>query len=152
VSLDTVIAALQARNAAIIGITTAPTALSSYPASLNTADMPIALVWPKAADSRQNSLGDLRRSDRLYEVYVYVAPTAQGAGIAENLATGSLLLQRFVDAYANAADSDLIGGSPQATIKASEESPIRDSGLTRLEYAGVEYHGFRLQVGIYEKW
>jgi hypothetical protein len=148
-SISLVIAALQTRNAAITGIAKAPTA---YPGSLNTAHLPLVLVWPAASQSHQNSIGDLRRSDRTYNLDVYVAPVAQGQGVDQEIQNSITLLQRFIDAYANAEDSDLIGGSPQATIKASEQSPIQDTGIVVLKYAGTDYHGFRLQVGVYEKW
>ena len=137
------ITALQTVHAGIAGINAAPTA---FPSNLNTATMPIALVWPGEADWRAQAVG-LRRQQREYIVRVYVSPIAQDKAGPENAyALCNSMLQAFGRAY---LDDPTLGGV------VDNISTILDSGVSGgtfdLTWAGVSYWGFVFRLGIVEK-
>jgi len=147
--------ALQTLNATITGVTSAP---ANYPGAINTADMPMALVWPGPAESRAESIGALRRQDRTWVVRVYVDAVNQGLGKHEVWQTAEVLLQRFIEAYLNSANVVLDNNGAQATISTAA-GDITDGGLQVLTYppglpldAAPAYYGLEVRVRVYEKW
>ena len=140
------ITALQTLHATIAGVNTAPTA---FPSNLNTATMPIVLVWPGEAEWRPQTAGlgnSLKRQQREYIVRVYVGPTAQDvAGPKNYYTTCNTMLQLFGQAYLNAQS---LSGAVDSI------ATITDSGVTNtmeLTVAGVTYWGFVFRLGIVEK-
>lgn len=137
------VTALQTLHATISGVNAAPTA---FPSNLNTATMPIALVWPGEANWRAQAVG-LKRQQREYIVRVYVSPIAQDKAGPENAYTlCNTLLQLFGRAY---LDNPTLGGAVDniATIQDSGVS----GGSVELTWAGVAYWGFVFRLGIVEK-
>ena len=136
-SVASVISDLQTRHAAITGITTASTTM---PASLNTASLPIVLVFPGEARHNPRRLSDTE-SYRTYLVRCYVAPVAQGQGIDESWQDVITLLDRFVTSY---AQSHAVGTSARIG------HPYSDSGHIVSEFAGIAYHAFEFALPIRE--
>jgi hypothetical protein len=139
-SISTVITALQAKNAAITGITSAPTAM---PAALNTAAMPIALVFPGVAQWSSAAIG-LNEVVRTYIVRVYVEPVGQGQGVDEGFQAAAPIMDAIGTAYL--ADPTLGGAI-------THFNSISDMGLDGvLMFAGNTYRGFEFQVSVTSKW
>jgi hypothetical protein len=136
-SISSVIEALQTKNAAIDGIVSAPMAL---PDSLDTIDLPAAVVWPGAGTAERVGAG-LVRHEMEYRVNVYVAPVGQGTA-AGSYSQAVSLLQAFIDAYLS--DPSLSG--------AIDHSRVTHNGLQVLEYAGQSYRGFTVRLMAVEKW
>lgn len=137
-SVATVVAQLQSTHGDITGITSAPT---EYPASLNTADLPMVLTFPKEAEWSQQAVG-LKRQTRTYEVWVLVAPLMAGKPVYEGFTASLPFFDLFGDAYL----SDLTLGGNVDHI-----GVFSDRGLEVLTYAGTEYFGIRFQLPITEK-
>lgn len=152
-SIASVVTALQTVNAAITGITTAPTV---YPPSLNTAQLPAAIVWPAEADDMLEGLG-YNVEQRTYRITVYALPIEQGKGIDQGLQAATTLLERFITAYLSSTNNPVLNENGyQASIRNSRDNPIRDTGLDILAYpppaTGVagypHFYGFELSVTI----
>lgn len=155
-TIATTLAALQTVADAITGIDNAPT---SYPASLNTADMPICICWPNEAESSQAGPG-FDKSIRWYELAVYVMPIEQGRGVSEGWADAQTYLQQFIDAFLDSGNRSLTTGTYQAQVIAGADRPLYDNGLEVIAYpppaTGTpdrpHYYGFRLRVPVKETW
>jgi hypothetical protein len=138
-----VISALQTLNAAITGIASAPTAM---PGALNTASLPIVLVFPQQGEWLFEAVG-MGTLKRTYAVRVYVEPVGQGQGVDEAFQACLSLLDRFGDKY-QATISLTVSGDTTCYV-----SNITDSGIDgRLLFAGIEYHGFEFKIQVTEKW
>lgn len=142
---------LQTLHAAITGVEAAPLA-ASYPDALNTALLPLVLTWPETGNWSLEAAGGLRRQDRQYKVQVFVRPVAQGRGIGSVIKTCADLLQAFGEAYINPDNLAIADLPPVHITLKTEASDLSDTGIAVLTYAGVEYHGFSLTVGVYEQW
>jgi hypothetical protein len=125
------------------GVKTAPTTM---PSNLNTATMPIVLVWPGEADWRAQAVG-LKRQQREYIVRCFVAPVAQDlAGPVNHYATCNTLLEAFGRAYL----ADVSLGNKVDSIATIVDSGV-SGGTFDLTWAGVSYWGFVFRLGIVEK-
>jgi len=147
-SLSNTKAAIQTLNAAITGITTAPTV---YPGALNTADLPCALIFTGEGEWQHTTIGGSARHNRTYRIRVYVTPIAQGKGIDEAMQLVDTLLWRFGITYYD-KDNQQIADDPQTVLKATDEG-ITDSGYVQMEYpapGGILYHGFEMLVDAWE--
>lgn len=156
-TITSTVTAIQAKAAAISGVLAAP---STYPGSLNTAEMPICICWPDAGESAQAGPG-FNRVMRNYRLSVYLMPTEQGQGIAEGWADANTFLQRFIDKFLDKDNRLLVNdGTYQVQIVCSRDNPMTDGGITVLAYppqaTGVDgyphYFGFELTVPIKETW
>jgi GNAT superfamily N-acetyltransferase len=142
---------LQTLHASISGVDTAPLA-AAYPDALNTAHLPLVLTWPETGNWSLEAAGGLRRQDRQYKVQVFVRPVAQGRGIGSVIATCADLLQAFGEAYIDPGHLALADLPPVHITLKTEPADLSDTGIAVLTYAGVEYHGFSITVGVYEQW
>jgi len=138
-SVSTVITALQTEWATLSGVTKAPTAM---PASLNTADLPMALSFPGPGQWNLHSL-TLKRQERNYVVKVYLAPVAQGQGVDEGFQDTVTLMQTF---GAAALDWPTWKSTSFENI-----TSITDNGHEILSFAELNYHGFTLTLTVVEK-
>lgn len=141
------IAALQSLHQSIPGVASAPT---TYPASINSADLPLVLVWPAEGEWSQGAMNAQRRLDRTYRVQVFVSALGQQE-LDEALQASIDLLDAFGEAYLNPDNFTLLNGAVQATIKTGV-GDIADGGVAVLAYAGTEYQGFEYRLTVYEKY
>ena len=143
-SVTTTIAALQAVNGAIAGIRSAPAVI---PPNLDTARLPIALVWPDEATWRPQAIDLLMRAERTYTVRVYVDPVAQDrTGATNGYATCVTMLELFGRAYL----ADISLGGTVDHITALTDSGV-SGGSFDLMWGGVAYWGFVFKVTVVEK-
>lgn len=135
------LAALQELHAGITGIATAPTTLKGY---YDTARLPLVWAHPGPTPPGGGWLASpgLHHYNRVYYVDCFVMPEGQGAGLDEGYQLCVTLLQRFGLAYL--ADPNLSG-------QIAHFVTIEDSGVTLLNRAGVQYHGFRFTLTVREK-
>lgn len=155
-TIETTIAAIQGVNRAITGIRTAPIA---YPGSLNTADLPMTIAWPDAAENMQEGMS-YDFSQRVYRLVTYIMPTEQGQGINEGWQETIKLLQRFIDAWLDSDNVQLVTGTYSANIQQGRNQPQTDGGIQVIAYPppalGIEgyphYFGFEYRIYVNEKW
>ena len=134
------------------GITGVKLAPATYPSSVNTSDLPMALTWAGPATSQPYTFGVVKRkSVRTYEIAVYVETLGQDIG-HNRIAATNLLLQRFLDTF-------LTNTQLAANLRIIDE--IRDTGVVtgdssyvglqaRLIYNGQPYTGFVMSFTINE--
>lgn len=134
-SLSSVISAMQTRHGNLSGVASAPTAM---PASLSTAQLPCALVFPGEGRHTARRVGERQRVRNLI-VRVYVGPIAQGAGIDEGFQDVLTLLDTFCASYEQNTVID-------STAKVWGE--FSDTGHIVSEFAGVAYHAFELSLQV----
>lgn len=120
------------------------TCVSTLPAQINDADVPLAVVAVGAASWNEHAIG-LKRQKREYRMSVYVKAVAQGAGVDEGyracLAPLNALGVALLDDPTLGATIDHIG----------DYGEFEDGGVQTLTYAGVDYHGFEFRVAATEK-
>lgn len=137
----TVIAAIQAVNAGISGVASAPT---EVPAALNTAELPLALTVVEGFTGSHQAIG-MPRLDVVYLVRVFVKPLAQGEGLHEGYTAAQALLQSFVAAYHTQQQA---GGFFGGKV---EQFSAFDGAMAVLNWAGVDYHGFTVRLRVVQK-
>lgn len=155
-TIATTITALQAVAAAITGVSRAPT---SYPDSIESADLPTCICWPNEAESSQAGLG-FDKSIRWYEMAVYVLGAEEGLGVSQGWSDANTYLHRFIDAFLDSGNRSLTTGTYQAQVIAGADRPLYDNGIEIIAYpppaTGVadrpHYYGFRLRVPVKETW
>ena len=140
-SISSQITAIQTVNAAITGITSAPTAI---PGKLNTASLPIALCFVGPGESTEVS--DFGKQHRTFYVRVYVKPITQDIYPDAGYSEAYGLLQTFIETYLSditfsAAIDHLGRGAMRNAVPT-----VEDSGIVALEYAGTLYHGFEITI------
>lgn len=135
-SATTIIAALQAKNLAVSGVTSAPTAL---PGSLSGVRLPVSLIVPGPAQHHPTRVG-ATHTVREYQMRFYVTPIAQGEGYHGGHTSLVTVLDAVVAAYI--ATPSVTGGRMQQRFS--------DTGHEIMEYAGIAYHGFTVTVTIEE--
>jgi hypothetical protein len=86
---------LQAVNAGIAGVKTAPIAM---PGSLEAVQLPMALSYPGPGENAGRSFSDLATS-RIWTVRVYVKEILMGSGVDEGYHNTLPFLERFRDEY-----------------------------------------------------
>ena len=133
-----VITAMQAINAAVTGITSAPT---TFPAALDTANLPCMLTFPGEAEHQPGRVG-ATRTTREYRSILYGSPVGQGLGLNEGVQEVITLIPLIVTAYK--ANRTLSSGGATGRVGV----PIQDSGHVISNFAGVDYHSciFRVRV------
>lgn len=142
-SISTTLTALQTVHATVTGVKSAPT---DMPSALNTAVLPMVLVWPSAAEWNLQAL-DLYRRRRDYVVRCYVQPVAQGeAGIDDGYQNCVTLIEAFGLAYM----ADLTLGGVVDHIMAIRDSGVSGGGM-QLTWGQVPYWGFVYTVSVIEK-
>lgn len=142
-SISGTITALQAKHAAISGITSAPAAM---PSSLNGTQLPIALVWPGEATWNFAAAG-LKRQERTYIVRCYVQAIGQGfAGPDPGYQACVTLLPLFAAAY----QGDITLGGAVDTMTGMEDSGVSGGGFDLL-WGQTPYWGFVYRLRIVEK-
>jgi len=139
----TVISGIQTVNAAITGVTSAPT---EQPASINTADLPLVLVDVATCASDRPAAG-LKRRVTTYAIKCFVQPLAQGEGIDEGYQDKLALLGRFHDQYLD----QMTGGNLFGETVEQLVPPFVSESDRPLEMAGTLYHGFVIYVKVVEK-
>ena len=156
-TIRTAVEALQAINANITGVASAPVV---YPGSLNTASLPLVIVWPGPAEVALEGFG-FNMTQRIYRVTCYVKASQQGRGIDEGWQQVITLLQRFHTAYLDSTKNPIVNDDTyKASIRNSTETPITDTGLELFAYpppaTGIEgiphYYGFEMLVPVKENW
>ena len=139
-TIASVITAVQAINATITGVKSAPTTI---PGKLNTADLPMALVFVGPGEPERVS--DFSLHFRTFYVRCYVKPVTQDIKPDAGYSEAYTLLQRFIEEYL----SDItLGGAVQHTGRGARYAPptMEDSGIQAMEYAGTLYHGFEIVI------
>lgn len=146
-SIANTIVQLQMLHKTITGVVSAPTV---YPGSINTADLPLVIVWPKTGVTKfLTARGILSKTERIYSVRVFMEALGQN-DYDTPVQDGIAMLGRFLDCYMN--NAELLPGYTQIT-------QVQDSGLTSggdlvamasLVYAGNFYKGFVCDLTILE--
>lgn len=147
------LAAAQEVNAAITGMTTAPTA---YPASLPNSELPCAFVYvgPGTVNWEAHSADFIKDSWTLI-VDVYVTPLGQGEGINEGMQRAIALLDAFLatwrttDELSNGAEVDVTAVGTRVVGQGIRHSGIRNN----MQYSeeNTYYRGFRAEIPVYER-
>ena len=144
-SVSTTITGIQAVNAAITGVSSAPTTM---PASLKTASLPLAITIPGPAEWQNNSDG-WGFQFRTYMVRVYVKPIAQDIPADGGFQDAVTLIQRFGDKYME----DTTMGGVINTVRLDEGfgPAITDGGVRGDMTWGSDpnqtnYWGFEFQI------
>ncbi len=139
-SIDTVLASIQALALTVTGISTAPT---NYPSHIEDTELPMAMTWPDAGQWPQQG-AQLWAQVRTYRVVVYVKPFGKGLGIYEAMQAVTPILEAAGKAFR--ADPTL-GSTVHKVIN------IRDEGIEgALEYSEGLYWGFQLSMDVTERW
>jgi len=141
-SVSATVAGIQAVNAAITGITSAP---STMPASLNSSALPFAITIPGPAVWKNASAG-FGHQLRIYIVRFYVAPIARDIPADGGFQDALTLIQAVGDAYM--ADTTF-GGVVQTVDSDGPQDGIIDNGVVaNMTYGseGTPYWGFEFQV------
>lgn len=140
-SITDAITQLQAINAAISGVATAP---ARPPDTLNDSALPAVIVIPGPAAWNEHAIG-LRRQDRTYIMRFFVLPVGQGVGFKDGFARCVSLLHTVGNTYL--ANIDLDGTVDHC-------SNWRDGGIRGdMVYENPEqtYHGFEFSLTVTEK-
>ena len=150
-AIDTTIDLLQTLNAGITGVVSAPL-LAQYPTVLDTASLPMVIMWPTGGQFYIKG-GGWKVATRTYALICWVAPIAQN-DVPSNLAISAPLLQRFIDAYIDADNiQQAIPPTYQVTIRSGQDNQHADDGIrSDLTFGGKPYHGFIIHVHIHEQW
>lgn len=148
-STTTIFEDLQAINLGVTGIKTAPT---TFPAVLNDADLPMAVVYPEEADHRTASTKVARRW-RNWVIRVYVKATSLGKGIGEGFAETMPILDALVETYEVVAIQQGTGNTWD------DLNLVSDDGVTLLTLHDTVYEGqpqywgtrIRLRIATFEE-
>ena len=143
-SVSATVTGIQTVNAAITGVTSAPTAM---PASLTTAVLPLAITIPGPAEWLNES-ANFGFQFRTYYVRVYVKPISQDIVADGGFQDTMTLIQRFGDAYL--ADTTF-GGVVNTVRLEGLPAPITDGGVRGDMTWGSDpsqapYWGFEFQI------
>ena len=154
-SIANTITQLQALHAAIDGIRSTPTV---YPGSINTAQLPLVIVWPSRGITRQLTSSGIRtagggspvvKTERVYSARVFVEAIGQN-DYDTPAQRGIELLDLFVATYFS---SNILADGLTEIIN------VQDTGLMAggdyvaqagLSYAGTAYKGFICNVTVLE--
>ena len=145
-SITAIIAAFQARHAAISGVVTAPT---SYPSALNTAELPLMLTDAlKGKTEWETHGGDLALETRPYRVRCFCLPSGLGVGLDQGKQQAISVLDAVLASYRTAP-------ALTSTAAIRIEAGIEDSGpRPDMQYTDPDTHywGFELLVSVEERW
>ena len=142
-STSTIQARLQAINATITGVESAPTEM---PGSINKSDLPLALSYPEEADHRTRSVkttGPVRH----WVIRVYVRPIGTGVVVDEGFSEVYPLLDALRTEYAKVAnqgattywdDLELERDDGVDVLTLHDAQPMQGSTLPR--YWGTRVH------------
>jgi len=139
-TIASVVTAIQAVNAGIAGIRSAPTTI---PGDLHTAILPCALVFIGPGEPERVS--DFSLHFRTFYVRFYVKPVAQGRKPDEGYREAYTLLQTVLETYL----SDItLGGAVQHIGRGARYDPptFEDTGIVEMMYGETAYHGFEIVV------
>lgn len=144
-SITVTIAQLQMLHRLIPGVKATPTV---YPGSINTADLPLVLIWPgRGITTPVTARAILQKTERVYQVRAYVDPIGQNnydAPAQESIN----LIGLFLDCYLN--NTRLMDGYIQIT-QVQDSGPVSGSaGMTPMIFAGNAYRGFTMDLTILE--
>lgn len=123
--------------AEVTGIVSAP---AKMPASINTAQLPIALTLAGPGRWMQGSIG-LKQQIRNMIVRVYVQPVAQNVPAEEGYGACEPILEAVGAAFLD--DPTL---SDVVSALQVQENEMTDTGIIVLAYGDVDYHGFEITV------
>ena len=141
-SVSATVAGIQTVNAAITGVTKAPSAM---PGSLNTAMLPFAITIPGPCEWVTASAG-WGHQFRVYMVRFYVSPIAQDITADGGFQDACTLIQAVGDAYM----ADTTFGGVVTTVRSDGPQPaITDGGVMGNMVYGAgtaAYWGFEFQV------
>lgn len=142
-SVAAAVAGIQTVNAAITGVTSAPSAM---PGSLNTAMLPFAITIPGPCEWVAQSAG-FGHQFRVYMVRFYVSPIAQDVTADGGFQDACTLIQAVGDAYI----ADTTFGGVVTTVRGDGPQPaITDGGVRGDMVYGAAgttaYWGFEFQV------
>ena len=143
-SVSATVTGIQAVNAAITGVTSAPTAM---PASLTTAALPLAITIPGPAEWLNESAG-WGFQFRTYMVRVYVKPISRDIPADGGFQDAMTLIQRFGAAYLT---DTTFGGVVNTVRLEGLPAPITDGGVRGDMTWGNDpnqapYWGFEFQI------
>lgn len=141
------VAAIQAVNAAITGVTSTPdgTTGKEIPGQVETALLPLVLCWPAPLDMA-SAARDTIEADRTYHMAFLLAGEAAGVGINANVALVWDYLEKARSAwYVYAVDGTLLSGGQAVTRyhDAGGESIL-------LTYRGKQWVGFLAEIDVWE--
>jgi len=153
-SIVNTIAQLQALHAAIEGVKSTPVV---YAGSINTAQLPLVIVWPARATTRQLTSSGVRtagshplvRSERVYSVRVFVEAVGQNdydAPAQQSIA----LLEKFLQTYFS---SNVLADGLTEIISVNDTGVMAGGAYVEnlgLTYAGNQYKGFICNVTVME--
>lgn len=136
-TIATVRARFQTFLGEVTGINSAP---GKMPASLKTAQLPLAYTHAGPGRWMQGSIGQ-KQQIRNMIVVVYVQPVAQNIPIEEGYAACEPILEAVGDAFLDDPTlSDVV-----STLQV-QENEMADTGIVVLTFGGVQYHGFEITV------
>ncbi len=134
-------------NAAISGIVSTPDGadLGAMPSQVESAKLPLVMVWPgrRAMDPAGR---DLVAASRRYEGAVLIAPEASGVGITEN----AVAIWTALDAFGSAWETYLTQGgelAPDIVVTHYEDDGDRGGFVT---YRGKRWAGFTFRLDVWE--
>lgn len=136
------IAATYAQICSMAAGTTGITSAPAYLVDQITDDMlPYVMVVVGQATWNQHASG-LYRQVRTYELRCFVKPVAQGASVDEGY---SACLAPLYNLGRTFVMSNSLGGTVDQTNSQA------DTGVQKLTFADVDFHGFTLTLGVTEK-
>jgi len=101
------------------------------------------LTMPGPGTWRPQAIDLLIRCERTYTVRCYVNPVGQDKAGPENAIAA---ISPMLDAFGQAYLADITLGGAVDTI-----TSITDTGVTTLQWAGIDHWGFEFQLAIVEK-
>jgi len=136
-TIATVRAQFQTFLGAVTGIASAP---AKMPASIKTAELPLAYTHAGPGRWMQGSIGQ-KQQIRNMIVTVYVQPTAQGVPVEQGYEACQPILEAIGDAFLDDPTlSDVV-----STLQV-QENEMSDTGIIQLLFGKVWYHGFEITV------
>lgn len=141
------ITAIQTANAAIAGIVSTPDGalLGAMPSQIESAQLPLVMVWPGRGAIDPASRNEVQRTRR-YDGAVLLAPEASGVGITTN----AVAIWAWLETFGNAWAATLIAGGDLAD--GIVVTHYEDSGDTGgfVTYRGKRWAGFTFRLDIWE--
>lgn len=143
-SIQTIIAALQARHALVTGVVSAPTA---YPGSLPAANLPLVLTDLTTFEEHQEAHDeDAPVFDGVFRVRGFCLPSNLGQGIDEGRQKALTVLDALLANYRGDA-----GLTTTAFIRSDVKGSTRGRVVNDLPYGDQAYYGFEIMVLVQER-
>ncbi len=142
----TTLALLQTIHRSITGISRAPDGSSSYPmpSAINSADLPIVLLFPSGADITAAARDEVEATE-VFNGLVLVASQASGVGVDTSINAVWTVLDAFHSRYKTLIGTveELTGGIVVTSYHDERPKP------QRITYRGAEWLGWEFTVSVW---